>query len=167
MFLGHCPNLCRHHDSVPWPVFLICLLSSSWIAGFTSWAPSRCVCTLLQFRRLIWHTVVWGFWGSYLAPQVRITGALLSILSWCVQQVFLLALALVWSLSRLVNKIWCLPSIFQIHTRAKVLLRWLQVSLTWDERSLMSMMTFRSQEDHRHSEVEETIKYLLVSCFPM
>lgn len=27
----------------------------------------------------------------------------------------------------------------------------------------MSMMTFRSQEDHRHSELEETIKYLLVS----
>lgn len=105
---------------------------------------------------------MWDCWGSCLAPQVRIPWASLSILSWYMQQDFLLVLALVWYLSRLLTKSCCLANIFQIHIRPKFLLSWLQIKLIWDECSFMSMMTFHSQ-NHRHLEVEEIINYLLLS----
>lgn len=76
------------------------------------------------------------------------------------QEVFLLVLALVWYFSRLLTKICCLANIFQIHIRPKFLLSWLQIKLIWDECSFMIMMTFHSQENHRHLEVEE----ILITC---
>lgn len=104
---------------------------------------------------------MWNCWESSLAPQVRIPWASLSILSWYMQQDFLLVLALVWYLSRLLTKS-CLANIFQIQIRPKFLLSWLQIKLIWDECSFMSMMAFHSQ-NHRHLEVEEIINYLLLS----